>query len=247
MTVLSGVAIRLHGPLQAWGGPVVGDDRPSLPFPTRSGVLGLVASCMGIRRPDLSRLLALAEGTRVHIRADLAGSPMIDDQTIQGNPNASTTRQTIQSKRTYLCDASFLAIVVPGPHVSLAEIAAALSAPVFAPYLGRRSCVPSSPLLAASEVHGEDPIELFASIPRGPRELIDHLDRYRELEKVDYYLDVDDHPKRLRRLPVRDDLAGPLPRQWRERWVVHVRGDADTSFNGSFDPMADWPDEESHP
>ena len=122
---LRGVALRLHGPLQSWGGAAVGDGRPTLPFPTRSGVLGLVAACMGIRRAESDRLRALAQETRVHIRVDAAGTPIVDDQTIQDNPNASDTRQTIQSKRTYLCDASFVAVVVPGPHVTREAIAAA--------------------------------------------------------------------------------------------------------------------------
>lgn len=220
MSTLRGVALRLHGPLQAWGGPVVGDDRPTLPFPTRSGVLGLVAGCFGILRSDNARLLALADGARVHVRIDAPGTPLVDDQTIQGNPNASPTRQTIQSKRTYLCDASFVAVVVPGPHGSLQAIAEALMRPVFAPFLGRRACVPSSPLLLAPEVSGEDPIELFASLPRGPVELIKQLGRL--AGSVDYYLDVDNHPDGLRRLPLRDHFTGPLPRQWRERFVVHV-------------------------
>jgi CRISPR system Cascade subunit CasD len=218
MSTLRGVALRLHGPLQAWGGPVVGDDRPTLPFPTRSGVLGLVGACLGILRPDNARMLALAEGARVHVRVDAPGTRLVDDQTIQGNPNASPTRQTIQSKRTYLCDASFVAVVVPGPHESLTQIADALVRPVFAPFLGRRSCVPSSPLLLAPEVSGDDPLDLFGSLTRGPEELT------RRLPAVDYYLDVPDHPRRLRRIPIRDDLAGPLPRQWRERFVVHVPG-----------------------
>jgi CRISPR system Cascade subunit CasD len=227
MSTLRGVALRLHGPLQAWGGPVVGDDRPTLPFPTRSGVLGLVACCLGILRSDNARLLALAEGARVHVRVDAPGTRLVDDQTIQSNPNASPTRQTIQSKRAYLCDASFAAVVVPGPHVSVAEIVAALTEPVFAPFLGRRACVPSTPLLLAPEVSGDDPIDLFASLPRGPEELIKQLKRLSD--DIDYYLDVDHHPAPLRRLRFRDDFAGPLPRQWRERFVVHVRDHAEKS------------------
>lgn len=234
--LLRGVALRLHGPLQAWGGPVVGDSRPTLPFPTRSGVLGLVAACMGILRGENERLLALAEGTRVHVRVDLPGTPLVDDQTIQNNPNASTTRQTIQSKRTYLCDASFAVVVVPGPHTSVAEIAAAVRRPVFAPFLGRRTCVPSTPLLIAPEVTGHDPVALFRGVERGPRELLRSLDpRCRSdgwwdeaalpvtLSPDDYYLDVPEYPGALRWIPIRDDFAGPLPRQWRERFAAHVR------------------------
>lgn len=228
MSALRGVALRLHGPLQAWGGPVVGDDRPTLAFPTRSGVLGLVAGCLGIRRREVDRLATLANGARVHVRVDAPGTPLVDDQTIQGNPNASSTRQTIQSKRTYLCDASFVAVVVPGPAISIETIASALRAPVFGPFLGRRACVPSSPVLLAAEVRGEDPLGLFDELEPGPRELLEALDRAsrgarRPTEHVDFYLDAVDHPGSLRRIPLRDQFAGPLPRQWRERFAVHVR------------------------
>ena len=213
--------------MQAWGGPVIGDNRPTLAFPTRSGVLGVIACCMGIPRSDTARLVELAEGARVHIRVDAAGTPLVDDQTIQGNPNASTTRQTIRSKRTYLCDASFVAVVVPGPHVSCRQIAQALRAPVFAPYLGRRCCVPSVPLLAKEGVEGDDPIALFAGIERGPTDLLEQLargaDRRRDGAEQDFFLDAAEYPGALRRFTVRDHLTGPLPRQWRERAAVHVR------------------------
>jgi CRISPR system Cascade subunit CasD len=227
MSPLRGVALRLHGPLQAWGGPVVGDDRPTLPFPTRSGVLGLVAACLGIRRSDEARLLALADEARVHVRVDAAGTPLVDDQTIQDNRIASATRQTIQSKRTYLCDASFVAVVVPGPRGSIEEIAEAITQPVFAPFLGRRTCVLSTPLLLGREVSGDDPLDLFHSVPRGPDDLIRQLVLLDD--DVDFYLDVVDHPRRLRRIPLRDHFAGPLSRQWRERFAVHVRGHAPTA------------------
>jgi CRISPR system Cascade subunit CasD len=224
--------------MQAWGGPVVGDSRPTLAFPTRSGVLGIVAACLGILRGENQRLLALAEGTRVHIRVDARGTPVVDDQTIQDNPNASETRQTIQSKRTYLCDASFAAVVVPGPHTTVEAIAAAALSPVFAPFLGRRTCVLSTPLLIAPEVTGANPIALFDAIEPEPKELIARLyptsggerdddasdaEGSRRCEQEDFYLDVDTYPGALRRIPIRDHFAGPLPRQWRERFAVHVR------------------------
>ncbi len=220
--------------MQAWGGPVIGDSRPTLPFPTRSGVLGIVAACMGIARGENDRLLALAEGTRVHVRVDARGTPLVDDQTIQDNPNASTTRQTIQSKRTYLCDASFAVVVVPGSSTSVEAIASAALSPVWAPFLGRRTCVLSTPLLIASEVTGSDPISLFDTIERGPRELLDQLapaarwnasegSEVLAHEDADFYLDVAEYPGAVRRIPIRDHFAGPLPRQWRERFAVHVR------------------------
>lgn len=216
-----GVALRLHGPLQAWGGPVIGDSRPTLTFPTRSGVLGLVAACLGIRRDEQERLLALAEGARVHVRVDVPGTLLVDDQTIQGHPGASTTRQTIQSKRTYLCDASFVAVVVPGMKVQAEQIAHAVRQPVFSPFLGRRSCVPSSPLLLAARVEAADPISLFDQLDRGPEELLARTAVVSP--ELDFFLDDSPHPEAIRQFPVRDDLAGPLARQWRERMTFHVR------------------------
>lgn len=221
---------------------MIGDSRHTLPFPTRSGVLGLIAACMGILRSENDRLLALADGSRVHVRVDASGTPLVDDQTIQDNPNASSTRQTIQSKRTYLCDASFAAVVVPGPNTSVRAIASAALSPVFAPCLGRRTCVLSTPLLIAAEVTGADPIALFDRVERGPSELLEVLDPSLRSESAarredhededgdvirgraqDFYLDVADYPGALRRIPIRDHFAGPLPRQWRERFAVHVR------------------------
>jgi CRISPR system Cascade subunit CasD len=180
-------------------------------------VLGIVAACMGIPRRD-RRLLELA-GARVHVRVDCAGTPLVDDQTIQDNPNASPTRQTIQSKRTYLCDSSFTAIVVPGSSLPPETLATALRRPAFGPFLGRRACVPSSPLLLSPHVEASDALGLFAALPLGPTELIE---RVGAPDPVHYYLDLDEHPRALRSLRVRDDLSGPLPRQWKERVVLHV-------------------------
>ena len=193
---------------------------------------------MGVLRSDNDRLISLSKDARVHIRVDAPGTSLVDDQTIQDNPNASTTRQTIQSKRTYLCDASFVAIVVPAQQSSIAVIAEAVNRPVFAPFLGRRTCVPSTPLILAGEVTGEDPLDLFESLPRGPDDLLFALHQSRQLtSEVDFYLDVVDHPRRLRRLPLRDHFAGPLPRQFRERFVVHVRDHAETpSFSAEVAP-----------
>ncbi|MFZ5889559.1 MAG: type I-E CRISPR-associated protein Cas5/CasD [Myxococcota bacterium] len=223
-SLLRGVPIRLQGPLQAWGGAAVGDNRPTLAFPTRSGVLGLVAACLGIRRTEATRLLALSDGTRVHVRVDATGTPIVDAQTIQDNPNASEARKTILSQRTYLCDASFAVVVVPGPKTAIETIAQALKYPVFAPFLGRRSCVPSSPLWIADSVSADDPIALFASIPREPEDISTPS---REFQN--FYLDVSAHPKALRRIPLRDDFTGPLSRQWSERFALHVRVDAPPS------------------
>ena len=169
-------------------------------------------------------------------------------KTIQDNPNASPTRQTIQSKRTYLCDASFVAVVVPGPRSTVEAISAAAAEPVFAPFLGRRTCVLSTSLLLAAEVTAADPIALFSRIERGPKELLEQLapipgagpGRATRVCRLRSRL-----PPRTRTststsrtIPARSDasrsamnFAGPLPRQWRERLAVDVRARLAPSTN----------------
>ena len=238
---MKAVPLRLEGPLQAWGVWCVGDQRPTLEAPTKSGVLGLVACCLGIPRTDTAALVALHGSCRVHVRVDRAGSRMVDDQTIQGlddvqmaagQQRASNTRATIQSKRAYLADASFVALVETDDEQA-ARIAAALKAPVFLPYLGRKSCPPSVPLfIPQALVVSGGTEEALAMVPRSERCEV----------AVDLYLDGDtQHPHRLRRLRQRDGLAGPLPRQFAERFVTHVRlPTSSTKTTAAVDTIDDW-------
>jgi CRISPR system Cascade subunit CasD len=219
-----GIAIRLHGPLQAWGGPIFGDDRPTLSVPTRSGVLGLVAGCLGVDRSDVESLQALAEGTRVHVRVDAPGQLLSDAQTIQGCPSASLTRQTIQSRRDYLMGASFLAVVVPGDHApGVGRVADALIRPKYAPYLGRRCCPPSLPLFVAPIVHTEcdDATGYFNGLARAAV-TAESWDQ-EPPTAFDYYLDVEEDPRARRIYRQRDVLKGPLSRLFGERAICHVR------------------------
>lgn len=209
----NGVAIKLNGPLQAWGGSIVGDDRPTLDFPTKSGVLGLIAASLGIQRNNNEKLVELAKGTKVHIRVDKPGQKMLDYQTIQGHAAASSTRSTIVSKRTYLCDAEFTAILIPGNLDLVAPIALALKYPKFLPFLGRKCCTPSEKILMKTLEVSEDPVASFQDLKAttSPKEYID------------FYLDLPYYEKGLRKLPVRDDLCGPLKRQWAERFLIHYK------------------------
>lgn len=58
--------IRLQGPLQSWGTRSRFDHRDTWPYPTKSGVVGLLAAALGRdRREDVSDLAALRMGVRV--------------------------------------------------------------------------------------------------------------------------------------------------------------------------------------
>ncbi len=137
--------------MQAWGGPVAGDDRPTLDGPTKSGVLGLVAGALGIERADIARIRALHDGLGLVVRVDRGGVAGVDFQTIEFVPTSDgkVRKDPVISRRGYLYDAVFTVLLVERPDLQtpLEVIAHALRFPKYLPFLGRRACPPASPVL----------------------------------------------------------------------------------------------------
>lgn len=155
--------LRLYGPLCSWGGPAVGELRPSADHPGRSAVLGLVAAALGLRREDADAQAALSKSFAVAVRVDAPGRRMEDYHTVQA-PKArrgfapATRRQellagadhleTMVTRRGYLEDAVYTVALAPRAEARwpLETVAEALRRPRFQPYLGRKSCPPALPL-----------------------------------------------------------------------------------------------------
>jgi len=152
--------LKLDGVMQGWGGHTYEDWRPTELFPTRSGLLGLLGACLGIDRLDIAALNALAASVQFTVRADhrintegrrLNSLRLCDYHTIKdarkvdGKPNENP----IQSYRWYLFDAPFTVAIeeTPAASIFLEDIAGKIRMPVFTPFLGRRSCPLSRPLL----------------------------------------------------------------------------------------------------
>ncbi|WP_078873117.1 type I-E CRISPR-associated protein Cas5/CasD [Streptomyces sp. NRRL S-1868] len=137
MTVL---LLCLAGPMQAWGATSRFVQRTTRNAPTKSGVLGLLAAAEG--RPRGADLSDLAE-LRFGVRVDQPGTRIRDFHKAE---NPDTGRVMPLSHRYYLADAVFLA-GVEGEETLIRRLRDAVDAPVFLPYLGRRSCPPSRHLL----------------------------------------------------------------------------------------------------
>lgn len=140
------VAMRLAGPLQAWGSGSRFVRRGTETAPTKSGLIGLVAAARGLRRIDpLEDLL----GLRVGVRIDQPGQLLRDFQTAQRpkfERDGTVSWQSLPlSQRYYLTDAVFLA-VLEGDRALVEGIDQAVRAPHFPLYLGRRSCPPQGPI-----------------------------------------------------------------------------------------------------
>lgn len=153
-----GLLLRLTGPLQSWGEHSHFNDRDTAAFPTRSGVLGLLAAALGRTRnepvDDLARL-------SVTVRVDRPGVHLRDLHTVGGGLPADRTvttadggkrpgdTGTLLSHRHYLADAAFTAAVtaLSGDTDLLDQCAGALRSPRWPLFLGRRACPPEGPLL----------------------------------------------------------------------------------------------------
>lgn len=160
------LVFTLYGPLQAWGTVAVGEIRPCAGHPTRSGVLGLLAAALGIRRDAPEALRALSDGYAVAVRVDAPGERFTDYHTVQTPPEKAKRvfhsrrdelgaklgrdeeLNTLLSRRDYLADARFTACIRPAgpgaPH-GLPALRDALLRPRLTPYLGRKSCPAALP------------------------------------------------------------------------------------------------------
>lgn len=149
------VGILLQSTMQSWGGastpnPNDGASRGTEMFPTKSGVLGLIRSAMGIERglPDVVDL----PGTRMLIRSDNSGKLMRDYQVVRRAHHGyspGSGRQTLSNKqipKDYLVDAAFLVLVGHEDEHVVKAIAEALQNPKWALFYGRKACVPALPV-----------------------------------------------------------------------------------------------------
>lgn len=130
--------LRLAAPLQSWGYESKFEVRRTMGFPTKSGVIGMLAAALGYSREDsLDELNRLKFGVRV----DREGQLVRDYHT------AASKKDTYITNRYYLSDAVFLAGFESDDRDFLVTVENALKNPVFPLFLGRRSCPPDMPLV----------------------------------------------------------------------------------------------------
>lgn len=129
--------LRLAAPLQSWGEDSKFETRRTRREPTKSGVIGLLAAALGRRRDEP---LDDLRGLRFAVRVDQEGELLRDFHTARNEKTAYVT------ERYYLADAVFLAGLESGDEEFLRKLDAALRAPAFPLFLGRRSCPPTPPL-----------------------------------------------------------------------------------------------------
>jgi len=151
------LALRLEGPLQSWGFDSQYSRRNTGLMPTKSAIAGMCCAALGWERGSDEEKDFLGKFTKVCMTAiaiprtgekkDLPVRRLQDYHTVQ---NTKTAKGDIKpchiTHRQYLTDAAF-GILLEGDIVLLGEIAGALADPKWGIWFGRKTCIPSAPLL----------------------------------------------------------------------------------------------------
>ena len=144
----------LEGPLQAWGYDSKFGLRLTLPFPTRSGVMGLILSALGAggeQKELLGRFRSLHHAVYAYSLPGIASSELVDFQVVGNGYDASSDWESkmIPKKRDgnaavgggskltfrhYLQDAAF-AVIQEVPDDMAGMIEESLKAPVWPVFL----------------------------------------------------------------------------------------------------------------
>lgn len=134
--------MRLRAPMMSWGDHSQFGHRDSRREPTKSAVIGLLCAALGRPRWEpVDDLAALAMGVRVNKEGVLQR----DYHTVQDNMRDKAKASTTLSDRYYVADADYL-VGLEGNVDLLSQLDAALQAPHWQLYLGRKSFIPSHPI-----------------------------------------------------------------------------------------------------
>lgn len=171
------LALYFDAPLLSFGGECKFDRRDTLGFPTRSAVTGLIAAALGIRRNDRANLARLAELQLLSVAFHgVPGTLFEDFHSVGGGypksspdiPRSANRKacKTVITYRYYFADGKFGA-VLGGPSGFLEEIGDALRNPVWGGWIGRKHCIPATPVFQGVFETEAEALEKLRSLSGG--------------------------------------------------------------------------------
>jgi CRISPR system Cascade subunit CasD len=181
--------LRFDAPLMSFGGIMVDQHGPTERFPGLSMLAGLFGNALGLRHSDARDLETLQERIEYAARWDIEPQELLDYHTVDlGQPKMSaagwTTRgepehrtggtsaiQGIHQRyRHYWANGVMtLAVTLRGEaEPSIAVLIERLRQPVRPLFLGRKTCLPSAPLLLGC-VAASDVLSALRNVPAAER------------------------------------------------------------------------------
>ena len=179
-TEIAWLALRLEGPLQSWGVDSQYNRRATGLMPTKSAIAGMCCAALGAERgSDKERqiLIGIAESKmlciaipRVVRNRSLEVRRLHDFHTVQETRKADGKIKDCHiTQRLYLTDSSF-GVLLSGSVTFCQELVEGLRDPKWGVWLGRKTCIPTAPVLvgvfpsredALKPLLGEAPLKRF--------------------------------------------------------------------------------------
>lgn len=155
----------------SWGDVAVGEIRPTQWYPSKSAILGLLASAMGVRRSEEQKCIDMEHAYALCSFVISSGDLLRDYHTVQAptfnkkidyhtrkEELAGKKLNTLLTSREYLTDANYLIAIhlkdQESAPFSLEQLKQGLLTPKYVLYLGRKSCplaLPTNPQIISSQ------------------------------------------------------------------------------------------------
>jgi CRISPR system Cascade subunit CasD len=193
------LALRFEGPLQSWGFDSQYNRRNTGLLPTKSAVAGMCCAAHGYSRgSDDEKSFLVKFGTsrmttiaipRAGVKKPLPVRRLQDYHTVQNTRRASGTinKDCVLTHRQYLTDAAF-GILLEGDADFLIGIIQALVDPKWGIWLGRKTCIPTAPVLAGLKANSENFLYL---LKENRDDALQLLIGDKQLSSFTYQVDVD--------------------------------------------------------
>ncbi len=157
------LCINLQGPMQAWGVESKLSLKNTSLAPSKSGVIGIIASSLGIKRDETDKINTLSQLKFATICLTKKSKFIFKDyQTIANvsNCKGGIRKERELSERNYLSNWHFLALF-EGEKELLEKIEYALKYPKWHVYLGRKCCPPACPFIFRNALKNKSINELL--------------------------------------------------------------------------------------
>lgn len=235
------LAFYIDAPMQSWGASSKFQYRETNGFPTKSALVGLIAGALGIDKHQLTeaeQLKPLAELKLTVVRLDrpkITPTRLTDFHTVGGGYDKKATLWekmsipqkasgapfgTVITRRSYLTDASFAALLEGDPAL-LERIQTALLDPVWGIWFGRKTCLPASPL---TPTLGEDRQNALDQLLDGlPHMAAAPLDQFEYQEEVATSDDADGIFYQSDQPVAFGQHHGAVPAAYKARGIAHRR------------------------
>lgn len=185
---MDALVLRLEAPLMSFGGPMVDNYGVVQKFPAISLLTGLIANAFGVDHREAESLNRLQDRIRFASRLDRPGEPIVDYQTVDlgqehlqgtgwttwGEPEergGGSAKETTHIRyRHYRADAAMTVVLALDPadeQPDLDEVRIALASPARPLFIGRKACIPSTPILAG-RITAASLLEALRRVPMVP-------------------------------------------------------------------------------